>query len=98
MNEFLTVERLKELEAGIFAKGVTVDSPDGVNVSGSGRQLKWVATRGRGPLDWAIYVESPYRAFIDYESVASLGDKIQSPVIIKRLVPCDDEALENYRR
>ena len=57
MNEkLLTVEVLDFLEPiQIFATGQTVDSPEGVNMSNSGKQLRWVAVRGTIN-DWTIYI------------------------------------------
>jgi hypothetical protein len=76
-----------------FTTGITVDSPDGVNMNNSGKGLKWVAVRGEIH-DWAIYI-----GLIDdsFHHIATNGDKIHDTVHIKRCVPCDDEALAMYR-
>jgi hypothetical protein len=89
----LTRDQLRSLPPGIFAQGVTVDGPEGVNFTGSGAELRWVAVRGEVP-DWAIYC-----AWADWpwEQVAAAGDKIHDDADIRRLVPCDDEALAAYR-
>jgi len=43
----LTLEDLKNLEPNtIFAKGIIVDSPEGINMARSGKMLRWVAVRG----------------------------------------------------
>jgi len=52
----LTIEKLKELEPGeIFAQGVAWDRPGDLYMEGSGRKLRWLACRGKGMHDWAIY-------------------------------------------
>ena len=95
MNK-LTLQQLKDMKPGIFAKGDIVDSPNGINVANTGKFIKWVAVRGDIP-DWAIYTDNPYMPQMDFESVASMGDKIHSPESIKKLVPCDEEAFKMYR-
>jgi hypothetical protein len=51
----LTLQDLKELAPNsIFASGEILDNPEGVNMTGSGKMLRWVAVRG-GIHDWAIY-------------------------------------------
>ena len=90
----LTIEKLKEMELrSVFARGEIVDSPDGINMSNSGKMLKWVAVRGVIH-DWTIYC---HFASKDYDWIRSQGDKVGDPNNIKRLVPCDDEAFEMYR-
>lgn len=91
----LTIKKLEEMEPGIFASGVTTDSPEGVNMSNSGQKLGWVAVRGDGYHDWAVYVHPgcpPQNWIKDH------GDKVNFKDNIKKLVPCDDEAYKMYRR
>jgi len=90
----LTLQQLKDMEPDtVFATSITTDGYDAVNMYGKGQELRWVATRG-GIHDWAIYI-----APIDWteEMVKSNGDKVHNRESIKKLVPCDDEALEMYR-
>ena len=49
MSSKLTVEDIKELVPGIFKTGIALDNSDGVNMTGSGRELRWVAVRGGAP-------------------------------------------------
>ena len=91
----LTIKDLKDMTPDtIFAKGVIVDSPDGINMMNSGRMLKWVACRG-GIWDWAIYC--CYDDEHDYDYAKSDGEKVTSEENIKKLVTCDDEAFKMYR-
>lgn len=93
MNK-LTLQELKDMESdSIFATGVVQDSPEGINMTNSGRDLRWVACRG-GIHDWAIYVQD---ASWPAAMVKSNGDKVTSEHNIKKLVPCDDEAFGMYR-
>jgi hypothetical protein len=90
----LTLEQLKAMpERTIFATGVTTDTPDGLFMANTGRELRWVAERG-GIHDWTIYCHfSEY----DAEWVRRHGDKVFSENHIRKLVPCDDEAFAMYR-
>ena len=84
---------LKDMKPGTFGTGEIVDGPEGINMFNSGRQLRWVATRG-GIHDWAIYVGL---ASSSIEDVKDHGDKVHSERNIKKLVECDDEAYGMYR-
>lgn len=53
----LTLQELKDMDPDtIFATGTTTDDSAGINMTGSGRELRWVACRG-GIWDWAIYIQ-----------------------------------------
>ncbi len=90
----LTIKDLKELQPGIFATGIIRDEPGGLNMSGSGRLLKWVAVRGGDIYDWCIYCHFTDE---DMRYTERRGDKVCAVDNIKRLVPCDDEAFQMYR-
>lgn len=79
------------MKPGIFTEGTFIDSPEGVNMAGTGKKVGWVAVRG-GIHDWSIYAENPYTG-IGYPN----GDKVTGEANIKKLVPCDDEAFKMYR-
>ena len=90
----LTLKQLKEMpEHTVFAKGETHDGPNGCNMTGSGKILRWVAVRGEVH-DWCIYVGWVTKPF---DIVRSNGDKVLGEINIRRLVPCTDEAFEMYR-
>ncbi len=90
----LTLQQLKDMEPDtIFATGETTDDPAGVNMTGSGQPLRWVATRG-GIHDWAIYIHT---SSWSEAQIKSMGDKVHNRESVKKLVPCDDEALGMYR-
>lgn len=90
----LTLQQLKDMDPDtIFATGETTDGYDAVNMYGKGQELRWVATRG-GIHDWAIYVGP--KAWKE-DMVKSNGDKVHNRESVKKLVPCDDEALGMYR-
>lgn len=91
----LTIEKLKAMpDHAFFATGTIPDNADGLNMTGSGDELRWVAVRGTGYHDWAIYVRNV--AFNIYW-IAESGDKVHSAENIKKLVPCDDESYAMYR-
>ena len=91
----LTLEKLKSMEQfSVFAVGTTVDSPEGINMTNSGRKLRWVAVRG-GIHDWAIYCHWDEYG---YDWIKQFGDKVHDEDNIRKLVPCDDESFKMYRR
>lgn len=91
----LTKKMLNEMPAGItFATGETIDNSDGINMTNSGKQLRWVAVRGRGIPDWTIYI---HFAIYDAIYIARSGDKVIGAHHIKKLVECDEEAFAMYR-
>ena len=79
----------------IFATGTAKDEPDGLFMARTGRLLRWLAVRGHGPSDWAIYCHFAENA-VDW--IRRHGDKVGDPEHIRSLVPCDDEALAPYRQ
>jgi hypothetical protein len=90
----LTLQDLKDMEPHEqFDSGTTTDDSSGVNMSGSGQVLRWVAIRG-GIHDWAIYVGQEHRS---EDWISSYGDKVNDKESISKLVPCDDEAFKMYR-
>lgn len=90
----LTVEMLEKMPEGtIFATGTDMDLPDGIYLAGTGRELRWCAVRGGAP-DWCIYC---YFSEKEIHWIKRFGDKVCSERHIRKLVPCDDEAMKRYR-
>lgn len=84
----LTEEILKSIRPGeIFAKG------DGM-LPVANYPLKWVAIRGEGYHDWAIYYG--YNEIPDSE-IARIGCKMFTKEVIRELVPCNNKAWSLYR-
>lgn len=93
-DSMLTLQSLKDMKPQtMFAQGKSIDSPEGINMTNSGKMLRWVAVRG-GIHDWAIYTHFAYK---DVEWIRRCGDKVHSKENIKKLCPCDDEAFSMYR-
>lgn len=95
--EELTIEKLESIRNGeIIAQGVVSNSPKGVFITQEykGRELLWVAKKGHGYNDWAIYIH-----WADYglDYVLTNGDKVMNPSNIQKLVPCSKEVLAKYR-
>lgn len=87
----LTLQRLKDMESDtIFDSGISTT----LNLINSNESLRWVAVRG-GYHDWSIFA---HKEKMSKENIADQGDKISSLDIVRRLVPCDNEALEMYRK
>ena len=90
----LTLKQLEVMEPNtIFAKGEIVDSPDGINATNGGGQLRWVACRG-GIHDWAVYCGKTNK---DWKWIQYWGDKVTGEENIRKVVPCEDEAFNMYR-
>lgn len=89
----LTLQSLKDMEPGIFAKGTT-EVEDYWDTSEL-MKVDWVAVRG-GIHDWAIYCQASCLDWKD-NSIRDHGDKMRNPMSIKKCVPCDEEAFEMYR-
>ena len=99
MIEKLTLQILKDMPPHkMFTWGNLIDSPSHINITGSGKELRWCAIRG-GIHDWAIYVQPDYEAdeVWDNNKIAMMGDKLHNDKNIKMLVLCDDEAFKMYR-
>lgn len=92
----LTLQKLKDMKPHeIIDMGNVVNSPEGVFITDTdkGRLMTWVAKRGE-IFDWAIYI---HWADKSVNWVLQHGDKVKDPSNIKKLVPCDEEALKMYR-
>lgn len=90
----LTLDILKLFQSGtIFASGILPDSEEGINMTNSGRLLRWVAVKGSVD-DWAIYC---LPLGTTQEEVSSLGDKVCRSKAIRRCIQCDDETFLCYR-
>lgn len=75
---------------GVLAFGIA-DEP-GLYKDG---KVKWVAVRGEGTHDWAIYYHKEEKS---QEDVMKEGDKVTTEHIIRQLVPCYDEVFALYRK
>lgn len=104
----LTLEMLKAMPPMTkFATGEARDLPSGLNMTGRGQLLRWVACRGQAP-DWAIYClpvgQTNSLGLGDtsldttLQIVHDQGQKVMAENHIRALVPCDDKAYVNYRR
>ena len=80
-------------EGEIFATGYTIDSPDGANMSNSGRVLRWVAVKGYGN-DFAVYIGLATQP--DFY-ILNNGDKVTDIHNLKKLLSCSEEVWKKYR-
>lgn len=84
----LTLQQLKDMEPHtVFAQGVNL------NLVLHSSPIRWVAVRG-GIHDWAIYYHTEHSS---YDFVRRNGDKVHTKEAITTLVPCDEEAYQQYR-
>ncbi|MDD5649054.1 MAG: hypothetical protein PHF86_01365 [Candidatus Nanoarchaeia archaeon] len=90
----MTIETFNKIVPGdVFASGIMPNSPEGLYMTNSGGELRWIAKKGYGD-DWAIYCHWSYN---DEEWIKEHGDKVTSETHIKRCVPCDTEVFKKYR-
>ena len=82
----LTLEELEALKPGVFASGT--EALDGIH------KIRWVAVRGFVP-DWVIYIGE--RA-MSYDFIRRFGTKLHDEIHILKLVQCDQEVMNAYRR
>lgn len=93
--DVLTPELLDRLPAQeIFATGILLDNEYGINMTGSGKPLRWVAVTGAIG-DWAIYC---YWSWFSPTSVKTDGDKVFARRYIENCILVDDAAFARYRR
>ncbi|MCK5604414.1 hypothetical protein KAR91_21165, partial [Candidatus Pacearchaeota archaeon] len=72
----LTIEMLKAMPCGtIFATGKAIDSPEGLFVTNQRQVHHWVAKRGGGASDWALYYVI-YTKNWDNEDISKFGAKV----------------------
>jgi hypothetical protein len=85
----LTLDELKKMQPHtIFARGSGL-----IPELNKDKKVKWIALRGYIP-DWAIYYDDEDKS---EENIRDWGNKCFTEVVIKNLVPCNDEALKAYR-
>lgn len=88
-GDILTVDKLKAMSPRIiFATGV-IEEPRLYRSA-----IRWVAVRGKGMPDWAIYYQAPTQSV---EQIRDRGDKCFTEAVIKDLVKCDRDAFKMYR-
>lgn len=78
----------------IIETGEIVDGEGGLNLSRSGRVLRWVAKKGFAD-DWCVYAH-----FSDEHSIASVtmhGDKVCDKRNIDNILKVTDEVWAKYR-
>jgi len=88
-GEIITVQKLKDMNSGKqFATGTGI-YPEIRDI-----EIRWVACRGKGYHDWCIYY---HKSSKDVDFITRLGDKMFTESVIKKLVPCTDDAYGLYR-
>lgn len=93
----MNIEELKSILPGtVFAKGEIPNSPEGIYATDykTGNLLKWVAVKGRGYDDWAIYCGWADKS---WEDIRTNGDKVTGKENIQKCVPCDEDVFKKYR-
>jgi len=89
MIKKLTLDELREMGPGQLIKNGKGCIPD----LWRNGDLKWIAVKGKTET-WTIYYgPTPYV----YQNIIKFGGKIFDEKIIRKLVPCTDEAWEMYR-
>lgn len=90
----ITDEKFEKVKPDtIFALGITTDDQYGLNMTGSGKELKWVAVKGYAN-DWCIYTHWNEK---DWDFVRTQGDKVCDKLNIRRVLDISDKLMEKYR-
>lgn len=77
----------------IIATGLIIDSPEGINIANTKKELRWVLKLG-GFKDWVIYIGP---AINTIEEIERNGDKIGSPYNLAKLIDFSPEVEQRYR-
>ena len=77
----------------ILATGTADDNPDGLNMTNSGKKLRWILKLGQVG-DWCVYVFWENYS-IDY--VSKHGDKVMSKNNLKNIIEFNDDVWNKYR-
>jgi len=90
----LTLKQFNQIEPGkTLAFGTIPNSPEGLFMTSTGGELKWVAKKGWAN-DWTIYCHWSYNS---EEWIRRQGDKVCNENHIRKLVQCSDDAFAMYR-
>ena len=90
----MTLEEFKQIPAGqTFATGVLPNSPEGIYMTESGGELRWIAKKGYAN-DWCIYC---HWSTSDIAYIEEAGDKVTSIHNIIKCLPYGEEILPLYR-
>lgn len=83
----------KFLDNEIFAKGESVDNEGGLNATGTGREIHWIAIKGSDG-KWAIYY-----AFSSGEIfIRNYGEKLRDLTNLSNIMNVDSTVLSLYRK
>ncbi len=80
-------------EGTIFATGILPNSPEGIFMTNSGGNLRWIAKKGYAN-DWAIYC---HWDSTDVEYIEQSGDKVGTTGNILKCLPDCVDILKLYR-
>ena len=83
----------KFLPDEVFASGESTDSETGLYVKGSGKEIHWIALKGKGK-DWAVY----YAWSAGEKFIRDFGEKLHDTKSVGNLLEVDDEVLALYRK
>lgn len=90
----LTKKVIGEAEPhSIIKEGVTTDDEHGLNMTGSGENLRYIIFRG-GIADWCIYT---HRTEFPASYIQAHGNKPHSRDFIENIVSFNEEVWEMYR-
>ncbi|KKL81414.1 hypothetical protein LCGC14_1995000 [marine sediment metagenome] len=91
----ITIEALDSstLRGHVLCYGSAPDDVTGLNMTGSGKTLHWVAKRGAIG-DWCVYC---HWSSHDFVYILSQGDKVINRENIENILDIDDEVWARYR-
>lgn len=90
----MTLEEFEQIPDGtVFATGTLPNSPEGIFMTRTGGELRWIAKKGYG-YDWTIYCHWA-RSSIEY--IEQSGDKVLNNANILKCLPGAEPFLHLYR-
>ena len=94
-KEKITIEILDNavLDNDILATGIILDNSTGLNMTTSGKPLRWVAVHGAIG-DWCVYTHWEHNSM---NFIKMSGDKVISRQNIDNILDINDEVWKSYR-
>ena len=91
----ITMEMLEKAEQdSIIARGISIDCPAGLNMSNSGRYLRWLVKKMHGTC-WTMYTHLLEK---DWDCIERSGDTVTIESFIRNEIECTDEVISQYYR
>jgi len=89
----ITKEDILKNENKVLVCGISIDNPEGINLSNTNKLIKFVFNCG-GYKDWAVYIDEEHKSF---DEVRDCGNKVM-PESLKNIFELEEGVEEMFRR